>query len=904
MIYFNFTTSIPMFRGFDNICVRLIPVIMTLSGLSISLVLRYFDNIVKLMCSSVCVLVVNMVIASITGGKLFSPTFLFGWMLTIPATYLYNVAPSTEKDSTEVITSNSLSTKSQSLPVTVTEKKVFSRKIIGLVVLAVLVLCFVRYTLHEVDLVALANRKASTTSNRSTSITQDGNSSICNLVEIPMDGPSSNLHSIKSFTAQYGKQFVYVDHSTSKLYVDCPMSKVKVLGADIRALDGDKWRFVNYSSVDTVNQSSDTPGHFIPWSSVLRSDKEPYAWIMCDLYPDVNYIFRPPTPENKNKDRHSRPLSEIELNQVREYVSKFSVEVNKTVRGVKKASKILSALEDMDVSPVFDNVLVLYFDAVSHTKFKKFFNSSYTLLQSMGLSAISDESRSSSHVAVPLTQLHSLGLNSGWNYPPMMAGVTSAYGEMKDGFQSSQNKTRQRENWIFDLAEAAGYSTLAGMTGCANPQSKYDDLDENYDAWDVDGFRRFYMMDTSSRTPTEYFWPGSASCESLSRSELLGHTRSSKKGSEDVDLYYLANKFSASYLLDWVLTWMAAHHGVRESKSKPFLPTFGLVLLEEAHTSNSFFSNCDKILEQFLRTVFFSDERTSKLYGLDNFAMMLLSDHGMHYGKEYSDPWGKVANKRPFAYTIVPRAFLKANPSFRDNLEFNSNLLTSPYDVRAMIQYWLTGRDFSKQSKGTLVAASVSPTNSSLNPDVFASSHGNSLMNVKMNPHRSCDEAGIPSFFCGCNLVLSDCTEFVSSVRSHFKDIAELVNHYISLGGETAMEICQPVSESDFVILPDSGKKCYVVENKTSRLIDIDIKVIRNALAISVQFEIDKNGVFKVNSLNTVSRWGGKWDLCKQEFEAKKLPINLEGRHFQYCYCKSIDRYWMSVALKTLSWLQ
>ena len=67
-----------------------------------------------------------MVIASITGGKLFSPTFLFGWMLTIPATYLYNVAPSTEKDSTEVITSNSLSTKSQSLPVTVTEKKIFS----------------------------------------------------------------------------------------------------------------------------------------------------------------------------------------------------------------------------------------------------------------------------------------------------------------------------------------------------------------------------------------------------------------------------------------------------------------------------------------------------------------------------------------------------------------------------------------------------------------------------------------------------------------------------------------------------------------------------------------------------------------------------------------------------------
>ena len=92
------------------------------------------------------------------------------------------------------------------------------------------------------------------------------------------------------------------------------------------------------------------------------------------------------------------------------------------------------------------------------------------------------------------------------------------------------------------------------------------------------------------------------------------------------------------------------------------------------------------------------------------------------------------------------------------------------------------------------------------------------------------------------------------------------------------MEICQPVSENDFVILSESSKKCYVVENKTSRLIDIDIKVIRNALAISVQFEIDKNG-----NMNSTNETSGS--------EEQGLGTPIEGEGGRSCGCACTEWY-------------
>jgi hypothetical protein len=93
-IYFKARSpDVAMFRGFDIFWIQLIPVLMACSGISISFVLKYFDNIVKLLCSSIAVLLVHAVTTFMTGGDLLDVCFICGWLLTMPAAYLYYVTP-------------------------------------------------------------------------------------------------------------------------------------------------------------------------------------------------------------------------------------------------------------------------------------------------------------------------------------------------------------------------------------------------------------------------------------------------------------------------------------------------------------------------------------------------------------------------------------------------------------------------------------------------------------------------------------------------------------------------------------------------------------------------------------------------------------------------------------------
>jgi len=82
-----------VFAGFDVPGIRLIPILMALSGLSISLVLRYFDNIVKLICSSIAILFVHVITSVQQGLPLFNIPVIFGWFIASTAAYLYTNAP-------------------------------------------------------------------------------------------------------------------------------------------------------------------------------------------------------------------------------------------------------------------------------------------------------------------------------------------------------------------------------------------------------------------------------------------------------------------------------------------------------------------------------------------------------------------------------------------------------------------------------------------------------------------------------------------------------------------------------------------------------------------------------------------------------------------------------------------
>ena len=84
----NGNGSWSLFHGLDTLQLQSIPLIMALSGLSISLILRHFDNVVKLICSSMAVLCIHT-ISSYYASEKIQALFILGWLLSFGAAYLY-----------------------------------------------------------------------------------------------------------------------------------------------------------------------------------------------------------------------------------------------------------------------------------------------------------------------------------------------------------------------------------------------------------------------------------------------------------------------------------------------------------------------------------------------------------------------------------------------------------------------------------------------------------------------------------------------------------------------------------------------------------------------------------------------------------------------------------------------
>jgi len=109
---------------------------------------------------------------------------------------------------------------------------------------------------------------------------------------------------------------------------------------------------------------------------------------------------------------------------------------------------------------------------------------------------------------------------------------------------------------------------------------------------------------------------------------------------------------------------------------------------------------------------------------LDNTVLVLMSDHGLHYGSHFQTPMGQTEQMSPFFKLAVPHGLLRRLSEKQvDNLRSNLDKLTSPFDM-----HW------------TLLELLVGTPVTGLT--------GKSLLSERLSLSRSCTEAGIPSEFC------------------------------------------------------------------------------------------------------------------------------------------------------------
>jgi hypothetical protein len=595
--------------------------------------------------------------------------------------------------------------------------------------------------------------------------------------------------------------------------------------------------------------------------------KVPYYWLWCDSHVDSNLVVRPPVKAFKTPRAN---LLDVEKQEVAEYIKALSVPV-----------------PNQPSKPIFDTVLVLYLDAVSRLKFHQFYKNTLKVFQELN-----EHNPESSHIAIELEKLHSIGINSERNYPQFFSGVGSFdVGKFFHKQRGSSQKAditsaNAREPWLFDLAESQGYETIGTTSCCYNAcENNCHEKFQDATSYEVGGVYQQYMSETGNRLPVSYNFPSAAYCEAAFRPNVLekgcsscGRSPITRVGkSRPSRQLWGGNKLLMSYLLDW---WKSAL--AQKSSSK----RFGALILEESHNIE-FFEEYDIAFGSFLREILLGNG--VKNYNLANSAIIVMSDHGLHYTAEFRTQTGKVANKQPFGYVLLPKKYMEEHKEEAHKIKHNAKGLVSPYDLRATVQYWLTGRDWG--------ARALKETNSQspVVQKVFGSQHGFNLHTTDIPSERTCVDAGIPKEFCACDLL--PCKGSVrSTLGDRAKEVVNFINKRISASAPEATSICRPL-EDDEVLLFYKEDECL----RSEESIVINGFVTRKMLMISSTFVKTHSGKWILENVMTVSSYGKLWEACKSQL-SPEVAAKIPQRDQQFCHC-SVDNSWKSFASRTMTYV-
>lgn len=263
-----------------------------------------------------------------------------------------------------------------------------------------------------------------------------------------------------------------------------------------------------------------------------------------------------------------------------------------------------------------------------------------------------------------------------------------------------------------------------------------------------------------------------------------------------------------------------------------------------------------------------------RLYDNDlirNTVVFFFSDHGLRYGQIRETYIGKLEERLPFMYVIIPKWLRDSHPHISNGLTVNQNRLTSPFDVYETLKDILFFND-------------------SFNL-INTSSRGVSwFREVPIN--RTCKTAGILSHWCTClqqerlqnntDFVVNATFEVLRKIKSLLYDFDNLCEELSIFQIKEAMRLY----ESDDIILGSKGNK--IVENsqtaieKRRKVSTEDIQVLFETVPGNALFEatvrvtLNKTSV-QCDVIGDVSRINvyGNQSACIDDFDLKK-----------FCFCK------------------
>ena len=289
------------------------------------------------------------------------------------------------------------------------------------------------------------------------------------------------------------------------------------------------------------------------------------------------------------------------------------------------------------------NLLLLMIDPLSRSRFERSLVKTKYLLSQLNFTSF--------------TSYTAVGNNSGPNQAALYSG------QPLKSRNSISNHTRE---WLWDtLRKEGGYATLKAEDGCIENSNMLQSIKPQVDHGDA--FNR--MM-----------------CFDFQRPNCLGGKR------------------AAEHLVEYGAQFMTAY-------SKLEKPWAGFLHLIDSHEdTQTLEGTLDDILFQFLFSIYNKEQLARLPLGKrlklsipptvwNNTVIVLMSDHGLHYGSYLQSPQGLKERSQPLFTIHLPSTNL-VSPDQLEALKHNKHLVTTPYDVYQTILDLLVPKNFNVRQSG------------------------------------------------------------------------------------------------------------------------------------------------------------------------------------------------------------
>ncbi|KAF9166850.1 hypothetical protein DFQ26_006700 [Actinomortierella ambigua] len=451
--------------------------------------------------------------------------------------------------------------------------------------------------------------------------------------------------------------------------------------------------------------------------------------------------------------------------------------------------------------PLMDDVVMILVDAIAREKFIKQMVKTMAVLDRINAAGVET---GTGHRIFDFKHYNVLGRNS----PPNKAFIYS--GQPLDNL-------RQGTHWLWDTYQEQGFTTAHSDGECGGQKGLGD-----Y----VSGAITYEYAHVFRRVPAQYQMAEQMFCEnhdmhyakqvwgqSCTLPPGVNYDRALMGGMRWNTPYCAGNRALHEFIMEDLQGWLVSKKGQRRFATYSFM---------DAHSPGHHSITFDANFANFMEILLIGKDGNEPLLSPQS-TLVIMADHGLHYGPEYYSFSGFLHHHIPPLYMAVPRKTLADYPELAQNLETNQERIISHLDLHQTfhhLAYGDQGPDMTTEEMMLFLQQpdfrhrfhAQAPVGHS-----FAQDKGRSLL-LPIDVHRSCFTGGIPSDWCAFQpFLIFDPKKQIDAVFMQ-KALVMVANKMNEITARFGLEtLCRNASVTPLPLYPDETdpNKTLLMRNET-----------------------------------------------------------------------------------------